>query len=93
MRPPHRTGVTDFILAVLIITGPFLEGLLGVPVPGLVDAASTLATLAAGLRFAIIKLDAGVRWVSGKVAPLLAPPLTRLHLLSLTWFYAGLHRR
>lgn len=85
--------MTNFVLALLIITGPGLERLLGVPVPGLVDAVSTLATLAVGLRFAMLKLDAGVRWVSGRVAPRLAPPLIRLHLLSLTWFYVGLHRR
>jgi hypothetical protein len=93
VQPPHRTGMVNFLLTVLILTGPFLERLLGLPVPDLVDAVSTLATSAAGLRFAILKLDAGARWVSGKVAPRLAPPLIRLHLLTLEWFYAGQHRQ
>lgn len=74
----HTTDMTDFVVALLIITGPCLGRLLGLPVPELVDAVSTLATYGGGLRW--------VAWT-------LTPFAIRAHLVTLEWLYVGRHRR
>lgn len=69
--------MTDFVLSLLIITAPCLGRLLGLPVPELVNAVSTLATYVAGLRWVV--------WT-------LTPFAIRAHLVSLEWLYVGRHR-